>query len=61
MLAMGLATDVNILVKTLKKPALCIFGVFTQFICMPVAGIILIKALKMQPLEGLATYLLALS
>ena len=61
MIAMGLATNVAILVKTLKAPALPLVGVLAQFIAMPLTGIFLISVLKMEPLEALATYLFALS
>ena len=61
MIAMGLATDMSILFKTIKTPALTVIGVLAQFIAMPVTGIILIYILKLQPLEALATYLFALS
>jgi len=61
MIAMGLATDTTILIKTIKNPAICIIGILAQFIAMPVTGIILIYALGMHPMEALVTYLFATS
>ena len=43
MFAMGLATDANVFLKVIRNIPLCLTGSLTQFIVMPVIGILFLQ------------------
>ena len=46
MFAMGLATDANVFLKVIRNIPLCLVGCLTQFIVMPVIGIVFLQIME---------------
>lgn len=53
MFAMGLATDANVFLKVIKNIPLCLNGSLTQFIVMPVIGIVFLQIMTFHELGKL--------
>ena len=56
MVAMGLATDVNVFLKVIKNIPLCLTGAITQFVIMPVLGIIFLQIFNFTQLGKFPIY-----
>ena len=50
MFTMGLATDANVFLKVVRNIPLCLTGSLTQFIIMPVLGIVFLQIMKFHEL-----------
>ncbi|CBY33655.1 unnamed protein product [Oikopleura dioica] len=57
MFAMGLATDANVFLKVIKNIPLCLNGSLTQFIVMPVIGIVFLQIMTFHELGFMPAFM----